>query len=33
MYLIVEDIERIPASKIEKGEDYIKVYDESDNVS
>ena len=33
MYLIVEDIERIPASKIEKGEDYIKVYDENDNVS
>ena len=33
MYLIVENIERIPASKIEKGEDYIKVYDESDNVS
>ena len=33
MYLIVEDIERIPALKIEKGEDYIKVYDESANVS
>lgn len=33
MYLIAEGLEKIPASKIEKGEDYIKVYDENDVVS
>ncbi len=33
MYLIAEGLEKIPASKIEKGEDYIKVYDENGVVS
>lgn len=33
MYLIAEGLEKIPASKIEKGEDCIKVYDENDVVS
>lgn len=33
MYLIAEGLEKIPASKIEKGEDYIKVYDENNVVT
>lgn len=33
MYLIAEGLEKIPASKIEKGQDCIKVYDENDVVS
>lgn len=33
MYLIAEGLEKIPASKIEKGEDCIKVYDENSAVS
>ena len=28
MYLIVKGLDKIPASKVEKGLDFIKVYDE-----
>ena len=28
MYLVVNGIDKIPASKVEKGSDFIKVYDE-----
>ena len=33
MYLIAGGLEKIPASKIEKDEDFIKVYDENGVVS
>ena len=29
MYLIAEGLDKIPASKVEKGSDFIRVYDEN----
>lgn len=33
MYLVINGIDKIPASKVEKGLDFIKVYDENDKLN